>query len=195
MNQELNFIEEAIEKIGLRSKLTREQEIKRILEALLFSSSEALPLDKLREIISLSYPIKSREVLELIEELAKENVQDHHAFQIDHIAGGYLLRTAPDMAEHVEQLYLNRRGEKLSQAATEVLAIVAYRAPITRREIEKLRGVDCSGTVAALVERGLIETVGRKEAPGRPLQYGITKQFLHHFGLKDIQDLSAAVIN
>lgn len=194
MNQELNFIEEAIEKVAMRNQFTREQEIKRIIEALLFASTNALALEKLREIINLTYPIRSREVEELIEELAHEYKKEKRAFQIDFIAEGYLLRTSPELSEHVEKLFHDRRGEKLSQAAREVLAIVAYRSPITRREIENLRGVDCSGTVISLVERGLIEAVGRKDAPGRPLQYGITKQFLQHFGLKDLSDLTATAI-
>jgi segregation and condensation protein B len=192
MTQELNLIEQVIEKACDRTHLSRTQEIKRVIEALLFASSEAISLDKLREIISTFYPIRSRELEKLIDELSKEYQKEQRAFQIDWIAGGYLLRTTPQMRPYVEQLHQDRRGEKLSQAATEVLAVVAFRSPITRREIEKLRGVDCSGTVAALVERGLIEAVGRKEAPGKPLQYGITKKFLQHFGLKDLQDLTVS---
>ncbi len=94
------------------------------------------------------------------------------------------------MRAYIEQLYQDRRGEKLTQAATEVLAIIAYRGPVTRREIEKLRGVDSSGTVSSLLERGLIEEAGRKEAPGRPAIYSITSQFLHHFGLSDKSELN-----
>jgi len=190
MSQELNLIEQVIETVSERRHQNRDHEIKRILEALLFSTSEAVPLEKLREVITAAYPIKSRELEKLIEELAQDYKREGRAFQIDEIAGGYLLRTAPPMRPYVEQLYQDRRGEKLSQAATEVLAVVAFRSPITRREIEKIRGVDCSGTVAALIERGLIEPVGRKEAPGRPLQYGVTKQFLQHFGLKDLSALT-----
>jgi segregation and condensation protein B len=187
MSQELNLIEQAIEKVSKHAFSNRDQEIKRIIEALLFSSSEAISLDKLREVINSSYPVKSREVAKLLEELSQEYKRESRAFQIDEIAGGYLLRTAPYMRPYVELLYQDRRGEKLSQAATEVLAVVAFRSPITRREIEKIRGVDCSGTIASLLERGLIELVGRKETPGRPVQYGVTKQFLQHFGLKDLK--------
>lgn len=193
MSQELNLIEQAIETVAERTHQTREQQIKQIVEALLFSSSEALSLDKLREIINATFPIRSRELKKLIEGLARDYQRQQRAFQIDEIAGGYLLRTLPHMRPFVEQLLSDRRGEKLSQAATEVLAVIAYRGPITRREIEKIRGVDCSGTVYSLVERGLIEAVGRKEAPGRPMQYGVTKQFLQHFGLKDHQELGNLV--
>lgn len=189
MNQELNFVEPHLEKSHSTHK-SRDHEIKRIVEALLFASSESLTLDKLREIICETFPIKSRELQHLIDELAKEYEREKRAFQIDQISGGYLLRSAPDMSPYIEQLFQNRRGEKLSQAATEVLAIIAYRSPITRREVEKLRGVDCSGTIISLLERDLIEVVGKKEALGRPLQYGVTKRFLQHFGLKDLQDLN-----
>lgn len=190
MSREVNLIEQAIEKVSERTHVTREKEIKRIIEALLFASSEPILLEKLREVIATTYPIRSREVERLVGELSHEYQQQQHAFQIDHLAGGYLLRTISSMRPYIEQLYQDRRGEKLSHAATEVLAVVAYKSPITRREIEKLRGVDCSGTLASLLERGLIEPVGRKEAPGRPLQYGVTKQFLQHFGLKNVQELT-----
>ena len=181
-----------IEQLSVKARSCK-QEIKRIIEALLFSSSEALSIVKFKEIIHTSHPIRSREVQQLIEELSQEYKKEQRAFQIDHIAGGYLLRTEPDMRTYVEQLYQDRRGEKLSQAATEVLAIVAYRSPITRREIEKLRGVDSSAVLTSLIERGLVEAMGKKEAPGRPQQFGTTKQFLHHFGLKDLRELSSVL--
>lgn len=190
MNQELNLIEQSIETVAERTHLTKEQEIKQILEALLFSSSEALSLTKMKEVINVAYPIRTSEIKKMITELSQEYRDQKRAFKIDEIAGGYLLRTLPHMRPFLEKLLSDRRGEKLSQAATEVLAVIAYRGPITRREIEKIRGVDCSGTVYALVERGLIEAVGRKEAPGRPMQYGTTKLFLQHFGLKDETELA-----
>lgn len=189
MTQALNLIESAIEKIAQTSHPTREQEIKRIIEALLFATGDALSLEKIRDVIHTSYPVRCKEIQQLIEQLASEYRLQKRAFQIDSIAGGYLLRTDPDMRPYIEQLFQDRRGEKLSQAAAEVLAIIAYRGPITRREIEKLRGVDCSGTMASLTERGLIEGVGRKEAPGRPVQYGVTQQFLQHFGISSTGEL------
>jgi segregation and condensation protein B len=193
VKHELNLIEKAIEKVAHSTHHNRKEEIKRIIEALLFASGEALSLDKLREIIGTSYPVRSRELQKLIEELSATYQKEERPFQIAQIAGGYLLRTDPRMHPYIEKLGQDRRKERLSQAAIEVLAIVAHRSPITRREIENLRGVDCTGTVLSLVERGLIEPAGRKEAPGRPVQYKITKQFLQHFGLKDLQDLTALV--
>jgi segregation and condensation protein B len=186
----ISLMEQAIEKVSERAHMTREREIKRIIEALLFSSGEAISIEKIKEVVQTSYPIRSREIEELIEELCQEYREQQRAFQIEQIAGGFLLRTSPEMYPFLEHFYMDKRGEKLSKAATEVLAIIAFRNPITKREIEKIRGVDCSGTMAALLERGLIEPVGRKEAPGRPMQYGVTKQFLQHFGLKNLQELT-----
>lgn len=185
----LNFLEKTVAKTDKRSHHTRDREIKQILEALLFSSHEAISLAKFKEIISISFPIQIKEIEETLQELKQEYLKEGRAFQIDEIGGGYLLRTIEEMHPYIELLHQDRRGEKLSRAATEVLAIIAYRQPITRREIEDLRGVDSSGTVTSLLERGLIEPVGRKETLGRPVQFGITKLFLQHFGLKDLQEL------
>lgn len=186
----LNLLEDTLETTAERTHSTRDREIKRILEALLFASSEPLPLSKLKDVIQTQYPIRSAELKKMLEALSQEYENEGHAFQIAEIGGGYLLRTVEHMRPFLELLHQDRRGEKLSRAATEVLAIIAYRQPITRREMEEIRGVDCSGTVVSLMERGLIEPVGRKEAPGRPIQYGVTKRFLHYFGLKDLEDLT-----
>ena len=172
---------------------SRQEEVKRIIEALLFSSSESLSLEKMREVIGSSYPIRTRELHRLIAELNDDYREQKRAFVIDEIADGFLFRTVEEMGVYVELLHLNRRGEKLSKASMEVLAIIAYRSPITRSEVDAIRGVDSSGTVASLVERGLVEQVGRKEAPGRPIQWGVTKRFLKHFGLKSKSDLAHLV--
>lgn len=185
----LNLLEDSFETTTKRTFSTREREIKRIIEAVLFASNEPIALQKIKEIIQTQYPIRSQELQKLIQTLQQEYENEGHAFEICEVAGGYLLRTIEQMRPFLELLYSDRRSEKLSQAATEVLAIIAYRQPITRREMEAIRGVDCSGVVISLVERGLIEPVGRKEAPGRPIQYGITKRFLQHFGLNDLNEL------
>lgn len=190
MQQDFNLLEAHLETLSERHYKTRSHEIKRIVEALLFSTGDALPLSKLKEIVSTAYPITNRDLEKLIQELSEEYRKEERAFQIEEIAGGYLMRTVELMGPFVALLHQDRRKESLSRAAMEVLAITAYRQPITRREIEGIRGVDCSGTVASLLERGLIEPVGRKNAPGKPIQYGITKLFLQHFGLKDLQDLT-----
>lgn len=191
----LNLLEDTFETTAERSHSTRDREMKRIIEALLFASSEPLPLQKLKEVIQTHYPVRSGELKKLIETLSQEYENEGHAFQIAEIGGGYLLRTVEEMRPFLDVLHQDRRGDKLSRAATEVLAIIAYRQPITRREMEEIRGVDCSGTVISLMERGLIEPIGRKEAPGRPIQYGVTKQFLQYFGLKDLEDLTNLIVS
>lgn len=166
---------------------TRKWEIKRIIEALLFSAVDPLSLEKIKEIIHSTYPLSLKELQSYIEELKEEYKE--RAFQIAEVGGGLILRTVKEMHPYLELLHLNRRGEKLSKAAAEVLAIVAYKEVITRAEIDKIRGVDSSGTLHCLLERDLVEIVGRLEGPGRPSQYGITKRFLRHFGLKSKEDL------
>ncbi len=191
----INLLEDTLEVATKRAHSTKEREIKRIVEALLFASSEPIPTAKLKEIIQTQYPVRTAELRQVIDSLSQEYKNEGHTFEIAEIAGGYLLRTIDAMQPYIELLHQDRRSEKLSRAATEVLAITAYRQPITRREMEEIRGVDCSGTVVSLVERGLIEAVGRKEAPGRPIQYGITKRFLQHFGLKDLEDLRGLAVS
>lgn len=184
----LNLFETYIKK-GEKSAPSRLREIKRIVEALLFSSSDPIDLDKMREIVETAYPIKRQELKVILEELQDEYVALQRAFRIEEGSEGYRLTTVKEMAPFIEILVQNKRGEKLSRAALEVLAIVAYKQPITRAEVDKIRGVDSSGTVTALLERELIEVVGKLEAPGHPRQYGTTKRFLRHFGLKSAEEL------
>lgn len=186
----INLIEEVIERAQDRKLRTREQEIKQIIEALLFTSSEALSLERIKDIVTTSFPIRSKELQILIEELQREYSQSRRAFEIASVGGGYLLQTLPEMRGYVELLHKDRRPERLTQSATEVLAIIAFKGPITRREVEGIRGVDSSGTMQSLIERGLITAVGRRETPGRPNEYGVTKQFLHHYGLNNLEELT-----
>lgn len=189
MTQEFNFFEETVQSVSHKTP-SRKDEIKRIIEALLCSSSEPIAIEKLKAIIQTSYPIHIQEIRKLLTELQKTYQKHRRGFQIDEIAGGFILRTVKEMFPYIEMLHRDRRGEKLSKAATEALAVIAYKQPITRIEIEGIRGVDSSGTLSSLMERKLIEVVGRLDSPGRPVQYGTTKRFLQHFGLKNIKDLS-----
>ncbi len=172
------------------SIITKKKEIERIIEALLFSTSDPLSLHKFKEIIEISYPIAMAELRVLLENLKEEYRNEKRGVQLDEIAEGYLLRTVEDLFPYVELLHRKKRGEKISKSATEVLAIIAFKQPITRAQIEAIRGVDSSGTLHSLLERGLIEVKARLETPGRPSQYGLTKGFLKHFGLKDFQQLN-----
>ena len=163
--------------------------LKRVIEALLFVSQDPISLSKIRDITNTVVPLKPRQLRGLIDQLQQEYITSRRAFRVEEIAEGYVLRTHEEYSSYIELLYRQKRGEKLSSAATEVLAIVAYRQPITRPQIDAIRGIDSSGTMAQLIERNLVEAVGRLEAPGRPALFGTTKEFLKHFGLKHISDL------
>jgi len=163
--------------------------IKRVIEALLFASSEPIPFSKIREITDTIFELPPRIIQNIIQSLQEEYHSQQRAFRLEEIAQGYVLRTLDSYSSYIELLGRNKRSEKLSHASAEVLAIVAYRQPITRSQIESIRGVDSSGTLMNLLERQLIQPVGRLEAAGRPTLYGITNSFLQHFGLKNIQEL------
>lgn len=164
-------------------------QIRRVIEALLFASSEPISLDKIREVTDTIQPLPPRDIRALIQALQDEYYLQQRAFRIEEIAQSFVLRSCDEFHSYIELLYRNKRAEKLSHAAAEVLAIIAYRQPITRPQIEAIRGVDCSGVVQALLERQLIQPEGRQEGPGRPTLYGTTKDFLQHFGLRDVREL------
>ncbi len=173
--------------------LTREIRfhIKRVIEALLFASIEPIPFQKIRDITDPIYALQPKILRAILQELQEEYYAQQRAFQLDEIAPGYILRTCEKYGKYLEHLGRNKRTEKLSHASTEVLAIIAYRQPITRPQIEAIRGVDSSGIIANLLERQLIQPVGKLEAAGRPTLYGITKEFLKHYGLRDVKELPA----
>ena len=108
---------------------------------------------------------------------------------MEETVSGYILRTCEEYSTYIELLFRNKRGDKLSQASAEVLAIIAYKQPITRPQIDALRGVDSSGIIQNLIDRQLIEPTGKLDAPGRPTVYSITQHFLTHFGLRNLSEL------
>jgi segregation and condensation protein B len=166
-----------------------ENQMKQVIEALIFASHEPLPLNKIREIIDTIQPMPLKEIRTLLQTLKIEYDVQQRAFRLDEIAQGFVLRTREEYSRFIELLGKQARPEKLSPAASEVLAIIAYRQPITRGQIEAIRGVDSSGVISNLLERQLIHPTGKLEAPGRPTLYGITQTFLKYFGLKDIKEL------
>lgn len=180
---------QAAQRSHQQEKFTR-QYAKRIMEALFFSSCDPISFTKIREIVDTFQPLKPRVLRDLINELQQEYLSQQRAFRLEEIADGFLLRTCEDYSAYIDLLQRNKRTEKLSQASAEVLAIIAYKQPITRPQIEAIRGVDCSGIVQNLLERQLIEPAGRLEAPGRPTLYTTTSGFLQHFGLRNIDDLA-----
>jgi len=157
-----------------------------ILEALLFAAEKPLSARQLAEMIG---EIDARQVRHLVDELRREYDEQGRAFQIEEIAEGFQLLTRPEFRNWVLALRRGKRDAKLSEAAIETLAIVAYKQPITRARIEDIRGVQSDHLLRALMEKRLVRIVGRDDAPGRPLLYGTTKEFLEHFGLKSLKDL------
>lgn len=164
-------------------------QLKRLIEALLFASSTPVSFEKLRQVVDSMHVLKPRMLRTLILELQHEYLSQRRAFRLEEIAQGFILRTCEEFGPYIDHLTTGRRGEKLSNAAAEVLAIIAYRQPVTRPQIDAIRGVDSSGTIQNLLERQLIEVVGKQETAGRPSLYGITKLFLEHFGLRSLQEL------
>jgi segregation and condensation protein B len=157
-----------------------------IIEALLFASDHPLSLRQLMTLVGNVGPSDLRKVLS---GLRQRYDQHGHSFQIIEIAGGYQLCTRPRYSPWIKKLYHSRSNARLSRPALETLAIIAYQQPIVRTEIEAIRGVNIEGVLQTLLQRNLITIRGRKKAPGRPLLYGTTDEFLRYFGLNKITDL------
>lgn len=166
-----------------------------IIEALIFGSDEPLTAKQIVSIISSSEGTELRmritedEVLQHIRELNAQYVQAGRAFRIIHVAGGYQFATMPEYADWLGKMVKEKAKRKLSPAALETLAVIAYKQPVTKPEIEAIRGVGADYVISTLLERGLITIVGRAATPGRPLLYGTTQDFLKHFGINDLADL------
>jgi len=157
-----------------------------IVEALLFSSDAPLTAG---DIARADESLDEDAVEAAIQELRAEYEQQGRAFQIYEMAGGYQALTRPDYAPYLERFATVPQSNRLSQAALEALAIVAYRQPIDRSEVEDIRGVASAGVLRTLADRGMIEVVGRGEGLGRPMLYGTTDRFLEHFGFRSLEDL------
>ena len=159
-------------------------ETKHIIEALLFVSDKPLSLEQLRTVLERD----TADIKAALKEL-KEDYQNKHSFRLREVAGGYQLVTDPEYASWLRKLFQGGRKERLSRPALETLAIIAYKQPITKPEMEQLRGVDVNGVVKTLLEKNLIRIRGRKNVIGRPLLYGTTKRFLEYFGLNSLEEL------
>lgn len=160
-------------------------ELKPILESLIFVSDAPVRLETLVEILSES---SQEAILEGIHRIREEYEEDSKGLELVEVAGGYQFRTKPKWAEWVHRLK-KAKTVKLSRSALETLAIVAYRQPIIRPEIEEIRGVDSGWVLRTLLEKGLIKIMGRKDIPGRPIVYGTSKAFLELFNLNTLCDL------
>ncbi|MEO0005514.1 MAG: SMC-Scp complex subunit ScpB [candidate division WOR-3 bacterium] len=159
--------------------------LEKVVEALLFAADGPLTLARLAEITSTP----DEQIRQAIDNLNNSYAATGRSFRISRVAQGFQLYTLPEYADWIRKLYQHTRIQRLSTAALEVLAIVAYKQPVTRPEIEQLRGVDCSGPLLTLLERGLIVTAGRAHRPGNPFLYRTTKEFLRYFGLESLDDL------
>ena len=156
-----------------------------IIESLMFAADRPLGIKDFRALID---GVEHRDLREVLEALAERYAHERRGFMLLEVAGGWQFRTNPDNAEWVRKM-LAQKPVRLSRAALETLAIVAYRQPITRAEVEDVRGVDAGSVVKLLLDKKLIKIIGKKEEVGRPSLYGTTKEFLEFFGLKDLMSL------
>lgn len=161
------------------------EELKNIIESLLFVSDTPISVDQIRHLLPET---AATDVRQALRDLAADYEYRGGGFHLKEVAGGFQIRTRPQYREYVKRL-VEPSPSRLSKAALETLAIVAYKQPVIRSEIEQLRGVDCGGVLRLLMERKLIRVLGRKEIPGRPLIYATTREFLEVFDLKDLRDL------
>ncbi|MFN0117235.1 MAG: SMC-Scp complex subunit ScpB [Elusimicrobiota bacterium] len=167
--------------------MEREQ-ARKTIEALLYMADHPLPETEISEVIELK-AYDPQEVRNIITEISQKLESDGSALRVVEVAGGFQMATQPDMAPAIRKLYKERLTVRLSPSSLETLAIIAYKQPIARGDIEQIRGVEVGGVMETLLERRLIKVVGRKETIGRPLLYGTTPHFLKHFGLKHLAEL------
>jgi segregation and condensation protein B len=181
-------------------------DLKFILESILFSAQKPLSIKELRDVLSNAAEqedvdstvkalkkTKEADVIAALEQLAKEHEDAKRSYRLACVAGSWQFVTQPDYSPWLRALVgVKARPARLSQPALETLAIIAYRQPVTRAEVEQIRGVNVDGTMQTLTERGLVEAVGRAEVVGRPTTYGTTPMFLEYFGLRALEDLPAA---
>ena len=181
-------------------------DLKFILESILFSAQKPLSVKEIRDVLSTAAEAddadatvkglkktKEDDVTAALEQLTKDHEEAKRSYRLACVAGAWQFVTQPEFAPWLKALVgVKARPPRLSQPALETLAIIAYRQPITRAEMEQIRGVNVDGTMQTLTERGLIESVGRAEVVGRPTIYGTTALFLEYFGLRALEDLPAA---
>jgi segregation and condensation protein B len=157
-----------------------------VLEAVLLIADEPLPLRKLAQVTGLA---DARRLLKKLQDLYD---QAGSAFELEELAGGFQLMTRPEYHRWLTSLKRSQQDLRLTAASRETLAIIAYRQPIMRADVEAIRGVHCGETLRLLMEKGLVKIVGRHDSLGRPVLYGTTKRFLQVFGLKSLKDLPNA---
>ena len=162
------------------------EQLKKVLESLLFVSEAPLSVKRATALVKDG---KADEVLKALTVLQEEINQMDRSFQAIQIAEGFQLVTRPEYHRWAKELYKIISKTRLSKASMEALAIIAYKQPVTRAEVEAIRGVDVTNMIQSLLEKKMVRILGSAETPGRPLLYGTTHEFLIHFGLKDLNDL------
>ena len=167
-------------------ELVPTSEFKQIVETLLFITDRPVKPSRIADVID---GVDARRVREMILEIQDDYIRRNSAVQVVELGGGFQMSTKPEYGRWVRRLYNEKMTAKLSNAALETLAIVAYKQPITRAEMEAIRGVDVAGPLERLLERSLVRVVGKKDTVGRPMVYGTTDEFLRMFGLNKISDL------
>jgi segregation and condensation protein B len=158
---------------------------RRIVEAILIATPDPISPARIAEVLPRCNPSQVRAI---VRDLNEEYVERHAAFEIWEVAGGFQIRSLPEFSPYLRQLQ-GTRPLRLSQAALESLAVIAYRQPVTRAEVENVRGVDVGAVLRSLLERDLIRVAGHREVPGRPIVYGTSRRFLEVFGLAKLADL------
>lgn len=164
------------------------------IEAVIFSSDHPVKISELKEFIENQFLIPANEqndddLLEIIEQIKAKFKSDDFAFELVKSGGGYQFFSKSDYHQSISVFQNQRSKKRLSGAALETLSIIAYKAPVTKSEIEQIRGVNCDYTIQKLLEKDLIEIAGRKEAPGNPMLYEVSQSFLDYFGINSVDDL------
>ncbi|NNM86083.1 MAG: SMC-Scp complex subunit ScpB [Phycisphaerales bacterium] len=163
--------------------------LRQVVEAILFSTDMPLSAGKLAQTVGLD---SSKPVRDAVDELNRDYAAREAAYRIEERAGGYQLLTLPQYSEYIQRLMKKKEEGRLTPAALETLAIIAYKQPILRVDVEAIRGVACGEVIRSLMEHNLVKITGRAEEVGRPMLYGTTKHFLEVFGLGSLRDLPKA---
>ena len=161
------------------------EDLKAIIEMLLFISDAPLAVERIKDILGEA---EKKDILQVLSELRQEYDERKGGFYLCEVAGGFQFRTRTDLGRWVKK-FRGLRPSTLSPAALETLAIIAYRQPVVKADVDRVRGVDVSGTLKGLLEKKLVKMVGRKDVPGKPMMYGTTKRFLEVFNLQDLAGL------
>jgi segregation and condensation protein B len=189
---DIEELESALEEMAEADQETKaeqlsNEELRSVIEVLLLVSDRPLPVKKIQEVIE---GISTKQIQDIIVQIRERLHENEFPYQVREVGGGYVLSSLPEFASWIRKMYSPKaKTSKLSQAALETLAVVAYKQPVTRAEIEAIRGVNVDSTLKTLMDKRLCEIIGYKDVIGKPATYGTTSEFLLHFGLSNLGDL------